>query len=53
MESSENGKEFWERSGKRINTGVIQLSDDAKAVVLYQLLKKYLYPIGEEKKHDN
>lgn len=31
----------------------IELSDDAKAVVLYQLLKKYLYPIGEEKKHEN
>lgn len=30
----------------------IELSDDAKAVVLYQLLKKYLYPIGEEKKHE-
>lgn len=31
----------------------IELSDDAKAVVLYQLLKKYLYPIAEEKKHEN
>ncbi|MCG2573461.1 hypothetical protein LVY74_07800 [Acinetobacter sp. ME22] len=30
----------------------IELSDDAKAVVLYQLLKKYLYPIGEEKKRE-
>ena len=36
---------------KQVNS--IELSDDAKAVVLYQLLKKYLYPIGEEKKHDN
>src|SRR5690606_13540759 len=25
----------------------IALGDDAKAVVLYQLLKEYLYPIGE------
>lgn len=30
----------------------IELSDDAKAIVLYQLLKNYLYPIGEEGKHE-
>ena len=36
---------------KQVNS--VGLSDDAKAIVLYQLLKKYLYPIGEEKKHEN
>ena len=36
---------------QRVNA--IELSDDAKAIVLYQLLKKYLYPIGEENKHEN
>lgn len=30
----------------------IELSDDAKAIVLYQLLKNYLYPIREEGKHE-
>lgn len=35
---------------KRVDS--IALSDDAKAVVLYQLLKKYLHPIGEEKRHE-
>lgn len=31
---------------------LIELSDDAKAIVLYKLLKNYLYPIGEEGKHE-
>ena len=37
----------------RDKVGSIPLSDDAKAIVLYQLLKNYLYPMGEEGKHDN
>lgn len=32
---------------KKVNT--FDLSDDAKAMVLYELLKDYLHPIGEEK----
>lgn len=31
---------------------LIELSDDAKAIVLYKLLKNYLYPIREEGKHE-
>ncbi|MDR7016081.1 P-loop NTPase fold protein [Acinetobacter sp. 3657] len=35
---------------KQVN--LIELSDDAKAIVLYQLLRNYLYPIGKEGKHE-
>ena len=51
MESSENGKEFWERSGKRINTGVIQLSDDAKAEYIFSerdVIKNFLTEIKDD-----
>ena len=51
MESSENGKEFWEISGKRINTGVIQLSYDAKVEYIFSerdVIKNFLTEIKDD-----
>ena len=48
MDSSESAKEFWEREGKRINTGVIQLSGDAKAEYIFSerdVIKNFLLEI--------